>query len=160
MFFSHPERQNVYDLIISHVGNPLMKKTRTDEKYSIYMVEVASMLLNEKRFFIAISFNDTRPLGSTDYLSNIKWSSFQARTLLDGYSLDIPIHNYIVNRGIASSIVIKISSRDKTISTYNAEKCPSISISLIHTKNQEYEYPNEGNIASALETFQTIIQFI
>lgn len=159
MYFSHPERQMVYDLVISHVGNPQMKKTRVDNDYSLYMVEVASMLLNEKRFFIALVLNDSRPVGTMDYLSNIKWSSFQARTLQEAHPLDMPVHNYVVSRGLASSVVIVVLSRDKSVTNYAADKCPGIVVSLLHTKNQEYEYPNEGNIASALETYQTIIQF-
>lgn len=159
MYFSHPERQKVYELVISHVGNPLMKKTRVENNYSIYMVEVASMLLNEKRFFIALVLNDQRPLGTTDYLSNIKWASFQSRSLQEAYPLDIPVHNYVVSRGMASSIVIMVSSRDRSVTNYTADKISGLVVSLLHTKNQEYEYPNEGNIASALETFQTILQF-
>jgi hypothetical protein len=36
---------------------------------------------------------------------------------------------------------------------------PPLTVSLLHCKNQEYEYPNEGNLVSALETFQTVLQW-
>ena len=33
-----------------------------------------------------------------------------------------------------------------------------ISLCLLHTENTRYQYPNLSTIASALETFQTIVQ--
>ena len=159
MLFSFPEHDKVYDAVISHVGNPLMEKVKQKDRFAIFMVEITSMLLNEKRYMIALLENDTRPLGNVDYLSNLKWSAFQMRTLSEPQPLKIMPHNYIVHRGLSSTISIRCSSRDTRISTYQCETLP-ITVSLLHTRNQEYEYPDDGNLASALETFQTIIQFV
>lgn len=158
MLFSHPEHEKVYEAVLSHVGNPPMQKVRQKDQFGIFMVEITSMLLNEKRFMIAMLAHDNRPIGDVDYLSNLKWTSFQMRTLSEPQSLQIAPHNYIVQRGLSSTIGLQCVSRNTQISTYRADGYP-IMVSLLHTRNHEYEYPNEGNLASALETFQTIIQF-
>lgn len=158
MIFYHPEHDKAYEAILSHVGNPLMQKIRQTEQFGIFMVEITSMLLNEKRFMIAMLANDNRPIGSIDYLSNLKWTSFQMRTLSEPQPLQIAPHNYIVQRGLSSTIPLWCVSRNTQMSTYQSDTLPIV-VSLLHTRNNEYEYPNEGNLASAIETFQTIIQF-
>lgn len=158
MIFSHPEHDQIYEIVISHLGNPMLEKIRDHDSYGLYMVEIQSMLLNEKRYLIAIVHHDARPIGSKDYLSNLKWKSLQTRTLDNAQSLTLPPYTYLVQRGMSANVPLQLQSRTKTISIYHAQKYP-IEISLLHTKNTEYEYPNEGNLASALETFQTIIQF-
>ena len=35
-----------------------------------------------------------------------------------------------------------------------------MTISLLHTQNYLDQYPNEGNLLSALETYQTVIGWI
>lgn len=160
MLFSHPERQEVYDVIIAHFGNPVCEKIRNQDGYGIYLVEIQSMLLNDKRYLIVMIQNDPRPIHTKDYLSNLKWKSLQTRTMDNEQSLTIPPYTYLVQRGLSANIPLYLESRSKKISIYYPPKNHyPIEVALLHTRDTEYEYPNEGNLASALETFQTIIQF-
>ena len=54
---------------------------------------------------------------------------------------------------------IYIKNRSKESSEYGSEKFSNILITLLHAHNIEYEYPNEGTLLAALETFRTIITF-
>jgi hypothetical protein len=56
-------------------------------------------------------------------------------------------------------IGLKIKNRSNEISVYETD-LGVFTVSLLHCKNQEYEYPNEGNLVSAFETFQTVLQWI
>lgn len=165
-FFSYPEHDAVYTIISQYFGNPLVEKTKQTDVYSMYVIEIASMLLNEKRFLIVFVTGDHRPVGTKEYVSNLKWTSLQTRTIPVG-SIEEPIfmetrtlppHAYLVQRGEASAIHLLCDSRTKELTRYHAKDVP-IEVALLHTKQNEYEYPHEGNLASALETFQTILQF-
>jgi hypothetical protein len=156
MFFSNPERDVVYDTVIGHVGNPHMIKTKVQDGYAVYMVEVQSMLLNEKRFLVVLT-TDSQPVGHTAYLSDLKWISFQARTLSEAPSLDIPVYSYMAQRGASSTLQLRCKSRSNAVTVYRS---PDLEVSLLHTRGGEYEYPNDGSLASAIETYQTVIRFV
>ena len=55
---------------------------------------------------------------------------------------------------------ITIKTQNENQSTYNAESFPVV-ITLLHTrKKNTFQYQPSGTIVSALETFQTIINFM
>jgi len=157
MFFSNPQHDKVYEMILSHVGNPMLMKSRNHDQFSLFMVEISSMLLNEKRYLIAMVLNDNRPIGTTDYLSNLKWKIFQCRSM-EPERINLQPHNYIVQRGLSSNVLLECLSRTNKVSVYKCKDYP-IEVSLLHTRDLEYEYPNDGSLASAIETYQTIIRF-
>jgi hypothetical protein len=90
-------------------------------------------------------------------IDNIRWVSLQTRNLNTQYP-DILEQSYQLKRSPIYEKQLSIISRNKEISVYKTEDLP-ITVSLLHIRNQEYEYPNFGTLNSALETFRTIIQF-
>jgi hypothetical protein len=54
---------------------------------------------------------------------------------------------------------LRVLSRTNSVTTYEVDELP-VRVSLLHTRNQEYEYPDEGTLLSALETFRTVIHFV
>ena len=92
-------------------------------------------------------------------LKDTSWLTLQLRTLEndDGF-FNLPLNNNSVKREEKYFLPLQVSSRDNQITVYLCSKAP-IQVSLLHTKGIEYEYPNDGNLVSALETYQTIIQF-
>jgi len=160
MFFSNPERDYIYGAITHHVANPTLVKTKTQDEFSVYMTQVQSLLLNEKRYIVVLVLQDSRPIGTMDSLVNLKWTSFQMRTLEDISNLPLKPHQYNVQRGFSSEISLVCQSRTPSITIYRSPNQPNLEVSLLHTRKTEFEYPNEGNLASALETFQTIVRFL
>jgi hypothetical protein len=53
---------------------------------------------------------------------------------------------------------LKVVHRDREVTTYQVDSLP-IHVSLLHMRKMEYEYPDEGTLISALETFRTILHF-
>ena len=165
-FFSTPEYEPVYAIIDEYFGHPMLEKVGTHETFSLYAVEIASMLLNETRFLIVFVRDDPRPVGSKTPLVQLQWVSLQTRTIghagLEDKDLfehrTLPPPTYMSQRGATSDVRISCVSRNSSITSYHASAYP-IEVSLLHTKQNEFEYPQEGNLASALETFQTIVQF-
>ena len=157
MSFFSIENQYVYDLISSFYGDILLQKIRDEnEQHSLYGARLPSLLLNEKRYMFVqcpISTLFQRKLKDTS------WLTLQLRTLEndDGF-FNLPLNNNSVKREEKYFLPLQVSSRDNQITVYLCSKAP-IQVSLLHTKGIEYEYPNDGNLVSALETYQTIIQF-
>jgi hypothetical protein len=68
----------------------------------------------------------------------------------------LPVHNFSIKRDDRYKITLRLKSRAKDITIYE-EDSGLFEVSLLHTRNNEFEYPNEGTLVSALETYQTLI---
>lgn len=157
MSFFSIENQYIYDLISSFYGDILLQKIRNEnDQVSLYGARLPSLLLNEKRYmFVQCPSSDL----FQRKLKDTPWITLQLRTLEndDGFH-NLPMNTYSVKREQKYFLPLQVASRDKQITVYKCPQAP-IQVSLLHTKGIEYEYPNDGNLVSALETYQTIIQF-
>jgi hypothetical protein len=157
--FQNPERDYIYQLISKYYDEPIMTKTKNVDSLSMYVCQLPCLLMNEKRYLIAIVHKDDHELGYTQSLNTFRWISFQVRSLQEESYQNIPIHQYKIKRDDRFMIGLTIKNRNQEISVYDSE-LGVFTVSLLHCKNQEYEYPNEGNLVSALETYQTVLQWI
>lgn len=153
---SDPFKEYTFQLFTTYYDNMVMHKTRDDEKFSIYIARLQCLLLNEQRFLIAIVPRDQYPPFYQKRLEELRWVSLQIRNLEETYH--IQPQSYQMKRTPDFKRRIKVLSRNPEVTTYTVENLP-IHVSLLHTRNDEYEYPNEGSLISALETFRTMIQF-
>ena len=159
-FFASPERDYIYELVATYYDDPIMTKAKDlSDSLSMYVVQLPCLLMNEKRYLIVITHKDQEQPGFTKNLSYFRWVSLQARSLQEESYKNIPIHNYKIKRDDKFMIGLKIKNRSNEISVYETD-LGVFTVSLLHCKNQEYEYPNEGNLVSAFETFQTVLQWI
>lgn len=154
-FFS-PVQENLYQIFHNYYDNPLMEKMKQTGNQTIYGVEIPSMLMSEKHYLLA-TINKSMEAVSLP-LSEIFWDSLQIRTFPASTVLHkFQKHKFIVKREPIYYSKLQIKNRDKKISTYTSD-LSGVEISLLHTKDLEFEYPNEGTLISALETYQTIVQ--
>lgn len=158
MAFFSLENQYIYNLISDYYENPILYKIKDEENnsVSIYGAQLTSFLLNERYYIICMSGYRPEPELK---LNEIAWNSFQVRTLEDEKYSQLPKIKYRLKKESKYLTPIEIISRNENLSTYKVHNLP-LKISLMHRKGLEYEYSNEGTIQSALETHQTILQFI
>lgn len=154
--FSDPVKEYTYRLFAEYYDNMVLIKVRDDSDFSVYMARLQCLLLNEQRYLIALVPRDQFPPMYRQSLENLRWMSLQVRNLEEVYELEP--QSYQMKRTPDFQRRIKISTRNSDVSTYTIDDLP-IQVSLLHTRGQEYEYPNEGSLISALETFRTIIHF-
>lgn len=154
--FSDPEKEYTYRLMTDYYDNMNMNKIKDDGKFSIYMARLKCLLLNEQRYLIAVANRDQYPPSYQKPLADIRWVSLQVRNLMEDYNLSP--QSYEMKRVPDFQRRLKVIHRDQEVTTYQVENLP-VQLSLLHTRNMEYEYPDEGSLISALETFRTIIQF-
>jgi len=151
-------KNEIYNEIIKYYNNPKCTKIKNVNNYSTYMVKIHALLANAQRYLVIFCLQDNRNIKDIVELKYLKWVSFQTRTL--EYNHDIPKYSYDINMNSILNQEIKVSKRDDNQSTYETTRFPII-ITLLHIrkKNSKYQYHHTGNILSALETFQTIINF-
>lgn len=151
---SDPTKQNFYNLILEYFNDPLLVKIKDINNKSYYGIKYNSLLLNENKYLIVVT---NLCSSSEKRLKDISWSQLQLRSLpLKNEFSNLPSISQNFNRSFRLQIPLHISKRTKELSTYTIEDFP-FELHLIHKKKILYEYPNEGNLISALETAQTLL---
>ena len=156
--YYNPARESVYSIFTEYFKNPTMTKIKDSDKFSMYLSKLYCLLNRECRYIIVFVDKTYDTPGMTEELANLKWTSFQTRTLTDQFN-DISPHGYEPKAEGPLMARINRTNISKETSTYGCDDL-TIVITLLHTeKNTPTTYQNTGNIVNALETFQTIITF-
>lgn len=152
-----PTKNHIYEAFSAYYNYPTLTKIKDVQIYSVYMTKIHAMLGNAYRYLILFIEKDFEPNGTTKPMEDCEWVSLQTRTLEEQHRLKP--HIYKAEKKPPLDQKINVISQDEKQSTYNCEKFP-LTITLLHTrKNSTYQYQPTGTIVSALETFQTIINF-
>lgn len=147
-----PRKDYVYDMLANYFGNPLL----TLIKPFVYAVEIESHMANTKRYLFVTAIDK---LGYTEPLDKIKWSSLQTRTIEEKY--DVGKHSYVPKNKHPFNSVINVSDRKTDYVTYRCPEIPQIVITLLICQQpKQARYNDTGTVASALQTFQTIVTFV
>jgi len=157
--FIDPAKEFVYQLLAKYYDTPMLLKIRDDDQFSMYGTQLPCFLLNEKRYLILLCPRDAFSRNSRRSMADIRWVSLQARSLNDPDMAALPVHPYQIKRDAQYALPLKITHRTTKLSSYRLNEYP-LEVSLLHARSHEYEYPNEGTLVSALETYQTILQFV
>ena len=153
-----PIKDQFSTYIDTYLNHPSLTKIKNVDKHSVYMVKTYCLLSNFCRYIIPLVPEDNNAIGAKMKLSNLSWVSLQTRTLEDRH--DVDSHSY--NPKMEGPLVAKITRKNigANMSTYSCESFP-IEVHLLHKKKDvQSEYQPNGNLISAIETFQTIITFI
>jgi hypothetical protein len=152
-----PSKNHIYESFTEYFNNPVLTKIKNVNGYSVYMVKIHAMLGNAFRYLILFVARDVNITGHSKKMEELEWISLQTRTLEDHH--DIKSHTYKPTRITSLSQQINVQTRSETQTTYHTIEYPLV-ITLLHTrKNNSHQYQPTGTIVSALETFQTIINY-
>ena len=158
--FINPDKEFLYQLLDRYYDSPMLLKIRDDPEFSMYGVQLPCFLLNEKRFLILLCPRDAFYKNSRRSMKDLRWVSLQARSLNDPDMASLPLHTYQIKRDVQYALPLTIFHRSVQVSSYRLDEYP-LEVSLLHARsNNEFEYPKEGTLVSALETFQTILQWV
>ena len=152
-----PEKNYVYDAFSNYYNNPSLTKIKDVENYSMYICKIYALLGNAYRYLIIFIDKDLEIIGKQKLLKDCQWISLQTRTLEDQHK--VSTHKYKIESKHPVNQKINVKSRSENESTYECEIFP-LTVTLLHTrKDSMYQYQPEGTLISALETFQTVINF-
>lgn len=159
MFFNE-DKHNIYSFFTDYFDNMILYKIEDQKDTSVYGIQVNHLLLNEKRYVLVLVSKDTNKIGTERTLNSLEWKSLQCRTIEKNSYHSLPKITIEPKRDEKFNLKLKIYSRDNNMSIYRCKELPMIQIGLLHTQNLQYEYPDEGNIVSSLETYQTVVCFV
>jgi hypothetical protein len=148
---------SIHDILNKYYNNPVCTKLSNSGDYSMYWVRISSFLSNSKRYLIIMVDRDVFMIGDTRKLSDLKWRVFQARNVPD--DKQIAFHTYQASNRPPFNTKCTLENRGDQSTDYILEGFP-IRITLLHTNDTKYQYPDAGTLASALETFETVLTFI
>ena len=149
-----PAKRKVYNLIVSYFGNPTLTKIKDENNCSIYASKV-NLLLKETRYLLVSAIKDHHRIGVQFKLSDIKWGMLQTRTTSE--EMNCTNFTYMPSGKAPFDTRLFLDERRENLTTYKSKDYP-ISLCLLHTSDSKYEYPDLGTLASALETYQTILK--
>ena len=152
----NPNKDNLYAIFVEYFENPMMTKLKDVANFSLYAAKTHSLLSTAHRYIMIFVDNDNMPLGNSNSLSEFRWLFLHTRTLEDNHNLQV--QNYRPRR--FKPLMNKITLQDSTDQgyTYSVDGYP-LTITLLPKTSGQMDYQNSGNIAIALETYNTIVSW-
>jgi len=142
-------------VLVEYFDNPQFTKIKNvDEEFSVYMCRLNSQLGSEIRYLVCIVGRDAYLVGDEVSLKALPWTVFQTRSLTDIH--DIKRCGYQPKSRAPFNAIIKRTSKNDKEVEYSCDAFP-VTISLLVRPTDMFDYPAEGRLNSALETFNTII---
>ena len=146
----------VYEAIAMYFSPLTFTKIRNEGSYSLYYAVVGSLLSRDSRCCIAIVDRNSEAEGSKENLENLRWRSFQTRTLPEDKVPHLPSLRYNKKESpIIRSPIHKIAS-DSYFSEYQVSGIPNLRVQLIHN-TKATNYTDNATLLSALLTFQCVL---
>jgi len=155
----NPDRDGIYSILQKYLDFPVLTKVKDEKGISTYMVKCSCLLMNVCRYIIATLPSDTYPIGSAMRLNDLNWDTLQFRILKGRYE-NVGAHTYNSKNSYPFDMELNMSERNEKFTSYLCENLKHLKVHLFHQKsNNLYEYPNEGTLSSAIETYSTILSF-
>lgn len=146
-------------------NNPGLTKIKNTQYDSVYVCECKSMLRKERHYMFVIGAVDVIPIGSNVQIEDINnISCIQFRTFQEPILQQV-LANYIEFDPRCGDVAIKrynISGGGegggKKISEYMFEYMQKpYNVHIIHSTDSDFEYVPDGNLLSALITWDTLV---
>lgn len=149
------EVTSMYGDFSAYLNNPTLTKMRDTQGYSVYIVKTYCLLSNMCRYIVVMVGRDAAPVGATESLANMEWICLQTRTMHNRHA--VPSHDYRPTNGGPLAARITRSNVTDAHTEYTCSKYP-VTVCLLHTATKKAEdYQEKGTMASALETYETIV---
>lgn len=147
---------SLYSKFNTYFDAPVLTKLRDTESHSMYVAQVRS-LVSVKRYLFVLAPKDVYFIGSEVPLSKLKWTSLQTRTSETTHRC-VTI-TYTPKHTPAFKDPIQLSNKSNDAFTYTCPTMP-LQITLLKNETDMFDYPASGNVAAALETYNTIVNVI
>ncbi len=144
-------------MFVRYYDEPIMTKVKNEGNFSIYMCKLNTKVSNETRYIGVIVPMDAFIIGDTQQLRNLKWVAFQTRSFAQAYPMIKRTHFYVPKQIPEFQTAINQVFKNGNEAIYTSPELP-FKITLLYAKNTFY--PEKGTLISALETYNTIVEWI
>lgn len=133
------------------------KVVENREGYAIYGAGISSGIGGQISRYVLVFVPVMYATKQQSKIKNLMWKNLQTRNLVDSYKLKPQRWTYERN---ISDYLLTIQERTNKHSSYIHPDFP-FEVLLLHNpkKKTNYQYPNKINLSSAIEVFETIINY-
>ena len=149
--------EELYTFLTRYFENPILKKDKDTDSFSIYICQVFTQLSIERRYLIVLVPRDVVFVGDNRRLAQLQWDSFQTRTM-PSIGKTVPVIQYDPQaiHSESQTPIQRERVENSNATLYSCSEFP-IQISMLHHSDQTFDYPERATLRSALETYQTVI---
>ena len=159
-FEDNPMKDEFKKMMINYFEDPIMTKTNHNfQNRSIYMVNIKSLLLSEKRYLIINTSIDDNEIGYKCRLSDLDFQIIQTKEIHGFKDVHLDKHEYSIRDNSKQqhyNSEIHVVNRNEKFTKYKSDLF-EIDIILLHKLNIKYEYPDYATILTAIEKYSTIL---
>ena len=142
--YNYMLRQEIYNSIVNYYSDIIFTKLNTKATfYGIYYCKVGCMLCVDNRYLIVMVKDDEEiPVGTSIYLSNLNWASFQTRSIDDFETVNphnIKLKQQLLksNRNTIIDIEMKMVHELKDRVRYECSENYPILVDIMKKKSKE-----------------------
>jgi hypothetical protein len=154
-----PTKDTLYQSFTQYFENPFLTKIKDVNGYSMYAVKIQADLGIEFMYLIVFTPLDWHHVGDAMRMNELRWVSLQTRKLNEEIK-DTKEHFYFPKRIPPFNSRITLVKSDAVSYEYTCETLP-IKITLLSpSAKRTTVYTSSGTLATAIQTYQTIITLI
>lgn len=173
----------MYEIFADYFSNPKLVKAKVDPQTgnSIYYAHIRSQTRSGYRYLVVITEPSEYQLGTRINLVDLEWISLQTRevpqpipnvpTVMYDIKRNSPLaalHVQAVNRAKESTTYLPTTANND-VQGHGSKYQPSavdpgvdpglfpVTVTMLVTNDEPYQYQERGTMASCLETYQTIV---
>jgi hypothetical protein len=149
---------DIHRYMSNYFDNPILTKNEEKGISSIYYAKVNTGLMLDNKYLVVIVNRDSSPIGTKKKLSEMSWASLQTRIIRDNLNCDK--FSYRPKKVIPFTDTIKINDKNDKMVIYSHSSLKNISITLLYVDKTSIQYPSQGTLLAALETYKTILTIL
>ena len=173
----------MYEIFADYFSNPTLVKAKVDPNSgnSIYYAHIRSQTRSGYRYLVLITEPSEYRLGTRMQMADLEWISLQTREVPEPIA-NVPTVMYDIKRtSPLAALHVQATNRGREATTYlpttannevkghGSKYQPSavetgvdprlfpVTVTMIITNDEPYQYQERGTMASCLETYQTIV---
>jgi len=173
----------MYEIFADYFSNPTLVKAKVDPNSgnSIYYAHIRSQTRSGYRYLVVITEPSEYRLGTRMQMADLEWISLQTREVPEPIA-NVPTVMYDIKRtSPLAALHVQATKRGREATTYlptsannevkghGSKYQPSateagvdprlfpVTVTMIITNDEPYQYQERGTMASCLETYQTIV---
>ncbi len=150
---------DLYARFVDYYSDPIATKIEERGQHSVYYVKIMSHLGYTSRYLVIIIPRNMDQMHQQRYLSELRWVSFQTRTL----PADHPLRPQEQRRLEKDPLKYKLQahSRDEQKTDYYCQG-PPVRVALLHDLKQKntYQYPDNLLLSQALNSYECVVALL
>ena len=148
----------IHNYMVQYFDNPILTKNEEKGISSIYYAKVNTGLMLDNKYLVVIMNRDPSPIGTKKKLSEMNWISLQTRIIRDNFNCDK--FSYRPKKDKPFTDIIRMKEKNDKMVIYHHTSFKNLNITLLYVDKTQVQYPPQGTLTAALETYKTVLTIL